>query len=373
MFINPKIIDFLRNPSDTKDKYIFSVYAICKNEIKNVREWVAQFDKCDYICILDTGSKDGTYEELQELAKSDKRLIVSQKRYENFHYDEARNDAYDLIPYCTDVCITLDFDERLQSNWFDNLCKQYGEVLTTRILHIERKMYENGFHTDKADNRILSHPYLKDNKVFTWRGYSGENIVYGYNEPLSLEEINKKFVIYNTIYTNSIFCNHYLQVNTINTIIKGLDGKKKCIEFFNDTHKLIMKENNFIKLISLLQSRLIDYKSFIIIFSNYTNISDEFLRDELDHLIDIINQQKLDLSDLSSSLLSFILDGILKQRGIIFRDFISEKVFKICQLLIDYASDKEKIEYSIKAIKKEQDAIYIKETEEFKAPVMGQL
>ena len=41
-----------------------AIYAICKNEIKFVDQWIKSMIEADYICVLDTGSTDGTYEKL---------------------------------------------------------------------------------------------------------------------------------------------------------------------------------------------------------------------------------------------------------------------------------------------------------------------
>jgi hypothetical protein len=48
-----------------KDKIKIAVYGICKDEIVNIEKYIECFSKADYICILDTGSTDGTWEYLQ--------------------------------------------------------------------------------------------------------------------------------------------------------------------------------------------------------------------------------------------------------------------------------------------------------------------
>ena len=42
------------------------IYAICRDEIKFVDQWVENVLPADYIAVLDTGSQDGTWERLQE-------------------------------------------------------------------------------------------------------------------------------------------------------------------------------------------------------------------------------------------------------------------------------------------------------------------
>ncbi|MBR6253135.1 MAG: hypothetical protein IKR04_04805 [Clostridia bacterium] len=49
-----------------QSKLILTVYAICKNEVENVSKWLNSFGEADHVCVLDTGSTDGTWELLQE-------------------------------------------------------------------------------------------------------------------------------------------------------------------------------------------------------------------------------------------------------------------------------------------------------------------
>jgi len=44
--------------------YKICVYGICKNEINNLDRWLKWASNADYICLLDTGSTDGTWEKL---------------------------------------------------------------------------------------------------------------------------------------------------------------------------------------------------------------------------------------------------------------------------------------------------------------------
>ena len=43
------------------------VYAIAKNEIKFIDRWYNSVKEADYICVLDTGSSDGSYEKFKSL------------------------------------------------------------------------------------------------------------------------------------------------------------------------------------------------------------------------------------------------------------------------------------------------------------------
>ena len=74
-------------------KYKLCVYAICKNEIKQIAQWLERVKEADVIVVLDTGSTDGTWELLQQ-----KDIICAQKIINPFRFDVARNEALKLIP-----------------------------------------------------------------------------------------------------------------------------------------------------------------------------------------------------------------------------------------------------------------------------------
>lgn len=102
--------------------YKIAVYAICKNEIEELNDWMKSMAEADYICVLDTGSTDGTYEALLEYQKKNpNRYRISQKIYDFWRFDVARNDSLKLIPEDADICVCVDLDERLIPTWSDLL------------------------------------------------------------------------------------------------------------------------------------------------------------------------------------------------------------------------------------------------------------
>lgn len=90
-----------------------AVYAICKNEIKNIEKWLDNIKEADYICVLDTGSTDGTYEFLQ----SQSNIILKQEIIQPFRFDIARNKSLELIPEDADICLPLDIDQFITSDF----------------------------------------------------------------------------------------------------------------------------------------------------------------------------------------------------------------------------------------------------------------
>lgn len=96
------------------------VYAISKNESSFVDRWVNSMNEADEIYVLDTGSSDDTVEKLKK-----RNVNVSVKTYNNFRFDEARNDSLALIPKDTDLCVCTDLDEVFESGWRNKLENMY--------------------------------------------------------------------------------------------------------------------------------------------------------------------------------------------------------------------------------------------------------
>jgi len=97
------------------------LYAICKNELKFVNKWFENMFNADYICVLDTGSTDGTYEKLLEYqTQYPDKVIIKQEIIKPWRFDVARNKSLELVPEDADILISTDFDELFtQSNWVD--------------------------------------------------------------------------------------------------------------------------------------------------------------------------------------------------------------------------------------------------------------
>ena len=111
---------------DAKNKKI-CVYAICKNEEKNISKWIESMSEADYIVVLDTGSSDKTVELLQ----ADPRVTcVKQKVYDSWRFDQARNDALVLVPEDTTIYVSTDIDELFESGWATVLRNTWQEDTT---------------------------------------------------------------------------------------------------------------------------------------------------------------------------------------------------------------------------------------------------
>ena len=100
--------------------YKIAVYTISKNEVTNVDKWISSMMEADYLCVLDTGSTDGTWERLVEWReKYPDKIILSRAEIKPWRFDVARNANMRLIPKDADFCISTDLDEILVPGWGD--------------------------------------------------------------------------------------------------------------------------------------------------------------------------------------------------------------------------------------------------------------
>lgn len=141
-----------------------AVYAICKNESKNIQEFVTHLeDKVDEIVIVDTGSTDDSKQIILALPNIKSAFI----NLSPFRFDDARNFALSLVSPDVDICVSLDLDERMLSGWreiiethfldgnIDQLFYKYqlqdGSLFTTNRIH---KRF--GFKWEHACHEFLS-------------------------------------------------------------------------------------------------------------------------------------------------------------------------------------------------------------------------
>ena len=96
------------------------VYAITKNEEKNVDAWVDSMSEADEIYVLDTGSSDNTVSKLKKRGVHVKQEVIIPWRF-----DVARNKSLEMVPEDTVLYVCTDLDERFDSGWRNFLEKNY--------------------------------------------------------------------------------------------------------------------------------------------------------------------------------------------------------------------------------------------------------
>lgn len=115
-----------------RDTIKIAVYAICKDEIANVKQYVKCFSKANYLCILDTGSTDGTWEYLQAAQNEYSNLIIEQKIFNPWRYDDARNYSLTLVPKDTTMYFMVDLDELIHSEDWPHQMRTYWDPMFRR-------------------------------------------------------------------------------------------------------------------------------------------------------------------------------------------------------------------------------------------------
>lgn len=144
-----EIIEEKNNDFDLKkiqEKVTVTVYGICKNEIKSIKNYIKSFSKADYLCILDTGSTDGTWNYLQRMTFDYPNLIIDQNAIQPFRFDVARNESMKLIPKDTVLYFMADMDELIkEDNWVEKVKEAWNPCFN-------RGVYTYNRGVDKDDN-----------------------------------------------------------------------------------------------------------------------------------------------------------------------------------------------------------------------------
>lgn len=183
-----------------------ATYAICKDELKFVNKWVENMwcggNGTDGLYVLDTGSTDGTYEELLRLQSDypDGWLNVAQKTYSPWRFDTPRNDNMAMIPKgIYDVYFCIDLDELVIDDFWVDL-----RITVEQHPDFESLYYQYSWKNDSESNEPKWYFwYCKVHCPEGWQWY------YPVHE--FLYQINKKNSEYKT-YTmpaEKIYLYHY--------------------------------------------------------------------------------------------------------------------------------------------------------------------
>lgn len=139
------------------------VYAICKNEAKFARRWMASMSEADEIYVLDTGSDDGTPQLLRSLGAHVTEEVITPWRF-----DVARNRSLELVPEDADICVCTDLDEVFWAGWRSKLEAAWRSD-TLKVLY----RYTWSFQEDSSEGVV----FLTD-KIHTRRGFSWKHPVH---------------------------------------------------------------------------------------------------------------------------------------------------------------------------------------------------
>lgn len=170
--------------------YKVCVYAISKNEEKNVSDWVKSMSEADEIYVLDTGSTDNTVKLLKKLGVNVKSEIISPWRF-----DDARNKSLNMVPFDTDICVCTDLDERFESGWRKQLESIWNK-------NVNRVSYNYNWSFDEYGKPATSF-YI--NKIHSRNDYIWINAVHEVLKNINNDE--------HQVISNAIVLNHYQDLN----------------------------------------------------------------------------------------------------------------------------------------------------------------
>ena len=109
-----------------------TLYAICKNEEKNVEKFIENSKKFTHTIVVDTGSTDNTVKLLRE---SGITVYEHSQSKEEFDFSLARNQALSYVE--TDWAFSLDFNENIQDLFLDGLDMIENEITTFKHLRFD--------------------------------------------------------------------------------------------------------------------------------------------------------------------------------------------------------------------------------------------
>jgi glycosyltransferase involved in cell wall biosynthesis len=134
-----------------------TLYAICKNEEKNVEKFIENSKKFSHTVVVDTGSTDKTVELLKDAGIE---VYEHSQTREDFDFSVARNQALSYVK--TDWAFSLDFNEDLDEFFSDGLSVISGEF--TGFNH--ERYGKVGEEEPTKSNEI--HIRLHRTKNYTW-------------------------------------------------------------------------------------------------------------------------------------------------------------------------------------------------------------
>lgn len=173
-----------------------AAYTILKNEKKYVEKWLYYTKDYDYRVLLDTGSTDGSWEMLQEAAKSDPNLIIEQRVFTPWRFDTARIYNLGMVPQDVTWCLSPDLDEYYSINTLEEMEKIISAVPDITCIASDRlDIYSKTV-------RVGPPNLLPTNKIHRRHDYSWKGRVYEHITWIQKDRSEKE------LYSKDIFLIH---------------------------------------------------------------------------------------------------------------------------------------------------------------------
>lgn len=146
-----------------------AIYTISLDEEKHAEAFMKSCDGADYIVVGDTGSTDRTSEIVQDYGGTVISLNVRPWRF-----DVARNAVLTLLPLDIDVCIGLDLDERLCSNWRELVNENWRPKIHDRLAF----RYVHDYKPDGSYGTVGLKNFAHSRENYVWRHIVHEELYY---------------------------------------------------------------------------------------------------------------------------------------------------------------------------------------------------
>lgn len=278
-----------------------TLYAICKNEEKNVHNFIEQSSKFYDTVVVDTGSTDNTVSLLKEAGI---KVFEHPQSRENFDFSIARNYALSYVE--TDWCFSLDFNEEIDDFYPEGL-----EVLKDEFTAFKHIRYDdNGVDEPKKSEEVHTRFHRKNN-------YKWNNAVHEVPQFIPSKEFNEEKIVDTTIkitkklnrsidkelfylsicerefekdnsnwYYNWFILNHYFSVKDFSTALNHIGYFLKNSESYLNTFRVDAFIKASICFLNLGQLSLAANNSFHAL-SEAMNMGEPYISKAFLHLIEL--------------------------------------------------------------------------------------
>ena len=166
--------------SASKKPWVVGVYAILKNEKHFLDRFLRSALEADTVVMVDTGSEDGSFEYLLQLAADlpPGKLIVEQQIIKPWRFDTPRNVAMHLLPTTVDIAVSFDIDEIFTEGWAQ--CLRDGWQENTKR---GRYFYSWSHNEDGSPATTFWYDKIHTRNDFLWRKPVHEILRYSGAEP----------------------------------------------------------------------------------------------------------------------------------------------------------------------------------------------